>query len=253
MDQLENESQQPNIPRETQPATQPEIPQKQGMPTWVSVLIMVVSIIIISIVTCGIYYYLNSEVVEENIVTELEPELEIESDKLRRIIDLDIGEFRSEKHGFSIELFTTTYPGEKDYYPIKALEWEGGILFSLEHHLMSDELLNEDPENNVSERHFWNIAVKDVNSEKELLDFVKERNGDACVISEKTLNQNNIYDVDINCSTHSMSYIVKYSPQYKKAATWQLGSDSLFFSEQGESFLSDPLDRKIVDTFKFIP
>lgn len=200
-------------------------------------------------------------------------------------------EYESKRHGFSIESLPVKVPmhkcnfdesvklykptgGEVDYIEIKALEWEKGVYFYYDYkyklerirtirdispslyekcykEYTIDGLLDKSSENHVSKKVVWNIIVKDINNEKELLDFIKERYSDNCVIGEKISNQNNIYDVSIDCQTPSTSYIVKYSPQNKKAATWMLGSDNKFFTIKNGQF-DEYLDRKIEDSFKFI-
>lgn len=55
-----NQFNQPNIPQEpqqSQPSLQPEIPQKSGLPTWASILIVVLSISVVGLVSYGAYRY----------------------------------------------------------------------------------------------------------------------------------------------------------------------------------------------------
>lgn len=57
MDQLENQSQQQNIPQEPQSEIQPEMPQKLGMSIWAVVLITLASVIIVAASGYAVYYY----------------------------------------------------------------------------------------------------------------------------------------------------------------------------------------------------
>ncbi|MFH1461160.1 MAG: hypothetical protein ABIF84_01945 [Patescibacteria group bacterium] len=56
MDQ-QDQTIQPNIPQEPQPVIQPEIPQKSGMPAWVTILITVLAIAVIGGGGYAVYYY----------------------------------------------------------------------------------------------------------------------------------------------------------------------------------------------------
>jgi len=51
-----NQQIQPNIP-EPQPSIQPEIPKKSGLPTWASILIVILSVMIVGLVSYGAYHY----------------------------------------------------------------------------------------------------------------------------------------------------------------------------------------------------
>lgn len=194
--------------------------------------------------------------------------------------------YRNEKYGFSIMIPTkqritkclldkntgfyksVSKDAVHEMVNMKPIEWEKGVVFYYEYvyrksgrkkigdddrftfqYTECDKINSSNifiSEEYISNVKVWNIVVDNVNNENELLDSIKKRFGNKCVIEEKTLNQNNIYDVKVNCFEHSGIIIAKYSSNKSKVATWALGQDNLFFSNTFK-----PLDREVEKSFKF--
>lgn len=105
----------------------------------------------------------------------------------------------------------------------------------------------------------WAIVVKAVNSDAELLAFVKKRFGSGCSLGAKEeVASSGTFNVKITgdgkdlattkCPTNFI-LIVKYSPNFKKAALWSIGQDYNFPSLIGGK--SSPADQMMADSFKF--
>jgi hypothetical protein len=104
------------------------------------------------------------------------------------------------------------------------------------------------------------IWVKNAHSDTDLEKFIQERFGEeykgGCKLGKKTLGFEGVYDVGIDSVTEpidksdypSFSCWInwmmefKYSPQYQRAAMWDIGQDEQF----------PPLDLYIAKSFRFI-
>jgi len=105
----------------------------------------------------------------------------------------------------------------------------------------------------------WRLVFKEVNSDEELDQFVKEFYGSKCSLGDKTpASQSGVYDVttkydgkqlgESDCFINYMAEF-KYFPQKKKAIAWEIGQESVFWvnTEDNLSF-----DEEIIDSFRFL-
>lgn len=104
----------------------------------------------------------------------------------------------------------------------------------------------------------WHIIVAKVNNDNELDQFIKTSWGNGCKLGAKTLQPNGVYNVKINGDGLDLSetkcpmnfaLAFKYSPEFKKAATWGIGQDVTFYSAEN----GDIYDEEMVNSFVFTP
>lgn len=103
----------------------------------------------------------------------------------------------------------------------------------------------------------WHIVVAKVENDSELEQFIKASWGTGCKLGAKTKTANGTYDVrvtgdglDLEATKCPINFALafKYSPEFKKAATWAMGQDITFsFAEYKQTY-----DEEIVNSFKFI-
>ena len=106
----------------------------------------------------------------------------------------------------------------------------------------------------------WGIMVRTVNSEQELTTLIKNRYGSGCSIgSQEQVGDTGTYRVMIKGDGLGMdktkcpiNYVtaVKYSPNLKKAAIWDIGQDVSFVKLVNDEII--PLDEEMVNSFIFI-
>lgn len=102
----------------------------------------------------------------------------------------------------------------------------------------------------------WHIVVAKVENDTELEQFIKTSWGTSCKLGSKTKTPNGTYDVrvtgdglDLDTTKCPINFALafKYSPEFKKAATWAMGQD-ITFSSAG---YKETYDEEIVNSFKF--
>jgi hypothetical protein len=106
----------------------------------------------------------------------------------------------------------------------------------------------------------WQIKVRTVNDEDELLQFVQEQYASGCTIASQIESdqQPGVFDIELNTTSPdepeesscfiNWGHVIKYSPDQKKAVQWDLGQDASFFSPSGTAY-----DQQIIDSFRFEP
>lgn len=102
----------------------------------------------------------------------------------------------------------------------------------------------------------WHIIVAKAENDSEIESFIKTNYGAACKLGAKTLSGNGVYDVKIisdgldfensKCIIN-FALALKYSPHFKKIATWDMGQSIGFSSSKYESY-----DSKMAESFKFV-
>jgi hypothetical protein len=103
----------------------------------------------------------------------------------------------------------------------------------------------------------WHIITQKVVDDTELEEFIKESYGTGCKLGTKTLTTPGVYDVkvmgdglDLDATKCPINFVlaVKYSPEFKKVATWGVGQGIVFSS----SDFKVTYDMEMVNSFKFL-
>jgi hypothetical protein len=109
------------------------------------------------------------------------------------------------------------------------------------------------------EAHSWQINVKEVYNDEELLTFIKEKYGNGCGLGNKEqIEDSTTYRVtiegdekDLATTECPLNYVYKlyFSPKLHKAATYSLGQASSFYKslDDGSSY-----DKEMDESFQFI-
>ncbi len=103
----------------------------------------------------------------------------------------------------------------------------------------------------------WRINILDMENEKALDTYIKDRYGRGCSFGKKVATEKeDLFDIEIEGDGKSMdedtecpiNYItvLKYSPGKKKLANWDIGQDSTFWADD-----NTPLDPEMEDSFDF--
>lgn len=225
---------------------------------------------------------------------ETVPLTEIDSDKTKTdssltSIDQTWNLYTNHKYGFSInvpkkmfhgsgskcEWKTDSYRPKGGIVPVKIFEGEN-IYISSEYFY---ELTGESERNDIhyysrcdkvnnsfsylrDDKYFqqqsWEFVIKNISSDSELENFIKERYGSGCKLSSKNpSSQSGIFDVSIQgdgkdleetkCRLNYMT-VLKYYPAKNKAVSWHLGQAATFVAD--ESY-QNVYDQEMVDSFKF--
>ncbi len=171
--------------------------------------------------------------------------------------------YRNEKLGFEIKYPEFSY-GNDDYSKIKIIEHENIVWFVLSDDKEYSDKLKKIRSNSTDFEKIsgttWAIVIKSVKNEKEL-DRIVGSIYLNCKMGEKTESSiKGIYDIKF--SEYNMGgdpeiiddgrchlfwdYRIKYSPDLKKLAFWDMGQ-SYTFSEKG-----NVLDERMIESFNFI-
>lgn len=123
-----------------------------------------------------------------------------------------------------------------------------------------DERTNQrksDPRNILMVPNNWHIVTAKAENDSDIDTFVKANYGMGCRIGAKSLSPAGVYDVKIEgdgldldttkCPINFI-YVVKYSPEFKKAATWGVGQEVVFSSENYKV----SYDGEMINSFKFV-
>ena len=103
----------------------------------------------------------------------------------------------------------------------------------------------------------WHIITANVSNDTDLENFIKANYGTGCKLGTKTLSDNGTYDVrvegdglDLGETKCPINFIlaIKYSPEFKKAATWAIGQSIVFAADKD---FNNAYDSDIVSSFKF--
>jgi len=214
-------------------------------------------------------------------------EIEIVSDltSLDQTWDL----YTNNKYGFSIkvpkkmfhsygsicEWKTDSYRPKRGIVPVKIFEDEN-IYISSEYFY---ELTGETVKNSIhyysgcdkiinslshlkNEKYFqqqsWEFVIKNVSSDIELENFIKERYGSGCKLGSKNAsNQAGVFNVsiqgdgkDLEETKCPLNYatVLKFYPAKNRVISWHLGQESIFVVD--ESY-QNVYDQEMVDSFRF--
>lgn len=99
----------------------------------------------------------------------------------------------------------------------------------------------------------WKITAKTVSDEEALKKVIKENYGSGCnITTKKESSQAGVFDVglkstwpDESCPIN-FAYVLKYSPDKKKAIFWNTGQSNSFWDKNQQ-----PLDDEMLKSFKF--
>jgi hypothetical protein len=153
--------------------------------------------------------------------------------------------------------FRIDYPKRDDYGVYQTMKMDN-VVFIYDD---SDDSVKKDLQKRSGHSFFdkpkgvpFALLTKNVNSDKELTDFIKGRYGDGCGVKEKKAsNSPGIYNVSIGPDSGNYedcfinwAVVIKYSPELKKVSAWDLGQ-AVNFVLDGEA-----IDMKIVDSFEFL-
>jgi hypothetical protein len=106
---------------------------------------------------------------------------------------------------------------------------------------------------------YWTLKTETINSDQDLLAYIKRTYGTGCSVGDKTLsNQSGTYDVTIKgdglgldltkCPINFM-YVIKYSPEKKKLVNWDRGQSCYFAASSQMNCYDDEME----NSFKFLP
>lgn len=104
----------------------------------------------------------------------------------------------------------------------------------------------------------WHIISASVADDSQLDQFIKDNWGTGCKLGQKTLNSSGVYDVkiqgdglDLEVTKCPLNFVVavKYSSEFKKAATWAMGQAPVFAKD---IHYSEVYDQDMAASFKFI-
>ena len=232
--------------------------------------LFLVSLAIVSILTLSSLYYSNSwefwhsgekyysaDENESNYSDEFDP------------INKDFKYYKNYDLGFSLQYPTKNYYDFGEVPVVVTSDSRRGISYDDIFHFTifepwildsNNELIMgagpDDIQNNKVKN--WKIVVANVPTTQDLLNFIQEQYYDGCGISEiKPSKVDGISDVilattgpdaadSISCFIN-YGYVIKYSADKGKVASWSLGQDATFFDAN-----LTPIDSKIVDNFRFM-
>lgn len=206
----------------------------------------------------------TSEVVSENTKntpTETEQEANSMVGTIEKINE-EWNRYTNTKLGFSVEYPQVNYMNGKEYL-VDIIE-DGNIVYLSDGTQQAeiDQKKNESEVEKASGIPFA-FLIKEVNNDKALDSFIKERYGKNCKLGEeKTSETQGVFDVKIDTSWKNpeptdgiteedcfINYItlIKYNAEKGKVVTWDIGQDANFYDENSEA-----VDEKITNSFKFL-
>lgn len=187
--------------------------------------------------------------------------------------------YTNEKYGFSLQVPKQVSNvgidcGEKTL-PTKVFDIEGGIYISSEYFFQYNPKTNtcDKTDNSIEsmsepEKIYvpnWKFVVKEINSDIELENFLKERYGNGCIVGEQKLTtQNGVFDVFIQADGKDpaetecfVNYVtaIKYYPEKHKVVSWNLGQEPTFWKYDPVNTVPglDPsYDADMLSSFRFI-
>lgn len=170
-------------------------------------------------------------IVSEDGPVVLEPEVSPEKEVLE-IQEAVVGDYKrytNTKFGFSLDI-----PTQNVSEPINIFEVDDGVYVSTKTSLISI-LQNEYAQP-------WYIQFAEVNSEKELTDYLKKRYEPGCEIEAMfPSQQEDVYDIRLqwkdpytpeeeSCFINYITHI-KYAPKKNIVVTWDIGQDANFYND----------------------
>lgn len=103
----------------------------------------------------------------------------------------------------------------------------------------------------------WHIITANINNDSELENFIKINYGSGCKLGSKSLSPAGVYDVkvdgdglelDVSKCPINYIYALKYSPEFHKIASWGIGQEVVFSSDN----YKQSYDADMVNSFKFV-
>lgn len=103
----------------------------------------------------------------------------------------------------------------------------------------------------------WHIITANVKDDYELENFIKINYGSGCKLGSKSLSPTGVFDVkidgdglelDVSKCPINYIYALKYSPEFHKVASWGIGQEVVFSSDN----YKQSYDTDMVNSFKFI-